>query len=45
MAEAISDNNQCHLWNEIEIVTPSNRLVSSTIDGADSNEEIADICR
>ncbi len=43
MAEAISDNNQCHLWNEIDKVTPSSRLVSSTIDGADSNEEIANI--
>ncbi len=35
--------NQHHLWNEIDKVTPSSRLVSSTIDGADSNEEIADI--
>ncbi len=43
MAEAISDNNQCHLWNEIDKVTPSSILVSSTIDSADSNEEIAEI--
>ncbi len=43
MAKVISDNNQCHMWNEIDKVTPSSRLVSSTIDGADSNEEIAQI--
>ncbi len=43
MAGAICDNNQCHLWNEIDKVIPSSRLVSSTVDGADSNEEIAAI--
>ncbi len=31
------------MWNEIDKVTPSNRLVSSTIDCADSNEEIAEV--
>ncbi len=29
-AEAISDNNECNLWNEIDRVTPSSRLVSSS---------------
>ncbi len=43
MAEAISDNNQWHVWTEIDKVTPSSRLVSSTIDGADSNDDIAEI--
>ncbi len=43
MIEAISDNNQHNMWNEIDNVTPSSRLVSSTIDGADNNEEIAEI--
>ncbi len=43
MAEAISDNNQHHLWNEIDKVTHSTRLVFSTIDDAYSNEEIAEI--
>ncbi len=43
MADSITDNNQCHLWNEIDKVTPCSRLVSSTIDGADSNKEIAEI--
>ncbi len=40
MAKAINHNNQCHLWNEIDKVTPSSRVVSSNIDSADSNEEI-----
>ncbi len=43
MAKAISDNNQRHLWNEIDKVTPSSRLVSSTNDGVYSNEEIEEI--
>ncbi len=43
MAEAVSDKNQRQLWHEIDKVTPSSRLVSSNIDGGDSNEEIAEI--
>ncbi len=34
-AEAISDNNQSHLWKEIDKVTPY-RLVYSIIDVADN---------
>ncbi len=43
MVETVGDNDQCHLCNEIHKMTPCRRLVSSTIDGADSNEEIAEI--
>ncbi len=36
-AEAVSANHQCHLWNEVDKMTPSGGIVSCTFNGKDSN--------
>ncbi len=44
MAEAVSNNNQYHLWEEVNKMTPSCKIISSDIDGAHNNDYIAEVC-
>ncbi len=44
MAEAVSNNNnQCNLWETVNKMTPSSKIISSVIDGAPNNYEIAEV--
>ncbi len=41
MAEAVSNNS--HLWEEVNKMTPSCKIISSIIDGAHNNGDIAEV--
>ncbi len=43
MAEAVNNNNQHHLWEEVNKMTPSCKIMSSVIDGAHNNDDIVEV--
>ncbi len=43
MAEAVRNNNQRHLWEEVNKMTPSCKIISNDIDGAHNNDDIAEV--
>ncbi len=43
MAEAVSNNNQRHLWKEVNKMTHSCKIIASVIDCAHNNDNIAEV--
>ncbi len=43
MAEVISNNIQRHLCEEVNKMKPKCKIISSVIDGTDSNDDIVEI--
>ncbi len=43
MAETVNNNNERHLWEEVNKMTPRCKIIASVIDGAHNNDDIAEV--